>query len=285
MHICQRLTALTLIIILAGCSRSLPPAEVVFEKTTPTAYHVVKTGESLVTIANQYGMDKNELTRLNGLRPPYRLVTGQRLLVIQHGTPINQQPTSEGTYETGGVTVQTLQPLPGVGAVPSETPPSAMLEEKKAEEQEAGEEETPSDEKQADSDVATKPIPASAGQMLWPVQGKIIKDFSSNGEKRGNDGINIAAPKGTPVKAADNGVVARSGNQLRGFGNFILIKHASGLMTVYTHLDTIAVKDNETVQRGQTIGSVGVTGQVKEPQVHFEVRRGKTPIDPRPLLQ
>jgi lipoprotein NlpD len=276
MHARKRLAALILLIVLAGCSRSLPPAEVVFEKT-PTAYHVVKTGESLVTIANHYGMDKNELTRLNGLRPPYRLVTGQRLLVIQHEPPINKQPTAEGAYETGGVTVQTLQPPPGIEAAPSDTPPATETPGE-------GEEETPSAEKPTAS-VAAEPMPASTGQMLWPVQGKIIKDFSARGENRGNDGINIAAPKGTPVKAADNGVVARSGNQLRGFGNFILIKHEGGLMTVYTHLDTIAVKNGEAVQRGQTIGTVGVTGQIKEPQVHFEVRRGKTPIDPRPLLQ
>ncbi|MEI8295185.1 MAG: M23 family metallopeptidase [Alphaproteobacteria bacterium] len=278
MNIAKRLIPLTLLMFIAGCSRSVPPAEVVFEKT-PTAYHVVKTGESLVSIASNYGMDKNELTRLNGLRPPYRLVTGQRLLVVKHDIPVNQQPTSEGGYDTGGVTVQTLEPPSGIAAaasVPGAPLPTETL---------GAEKEAPPAEEQDDSADSTKPIPESTGHMMWPVQGKIIKDFSSSGDKRGNDGVNIAAPKGTPVKAADNGAVARSGNQLRGFGNFVLVKHADGLLTVYTHLDTVAVKDGDTVQRGQIIGTVGVTGQVKEPQIHFEIRRGKTPIDPQLLLQ
>jgi len=282
MHICPRLIALTLIIFLAGCSRSLPPAEVVFEKA-PTIYHIVKNGESLVSIATLYGMDKNELTRLNGLKPPYRLVTGQRLLVTQQGSPVNQQPTSEEGYETGDVTVQTLQPPSGIEAAPTSTMPatSEML----------GTEDKASPPKEEEEEDSEKPVPASTGQMIWPVQGKIIKNFSSNGEKRGNDGINIAAPKGTPVKAADNGVVVRSGNQLSGFGNFILIKHDSDLITVYTHLDTIGEKFKNSkgkgiaVQRGEIIGTVGLSGQVKESQIHFEVRRGKTPIDPQPLLQ
>lgn len=282
MHICPRLIVLTLLIFLAGCSRSLPPAEVVFEKP-PTTYHIVKSGESLASIASLYGMDKNELTRLNGLKPPYRLVTGQRLLVTSQGSTVNQQPIAEGGYETSGITVQPLQPPSGIEEAASTTPTPGTL----------GEEEKTSlpKEEEDEGEPSEKPIPASTGQMVWPVQGKIIKNFSSNGEKRGNDGINIAAPKGTPVKAADSGVVVRSGNQLSGFGNFILIKHDSDLITVYTHLDTIAEKFKNTkgkgipVERGETIGTVGLSGQVKEPQIHFEVRRGKTPIDPQPLLQ
>ncbi|MBM3582541.1 MAG: M23 family metallopeptidase, partial [Alphaproteobacteria bacterium] len=99
-----------------------------------------------------------------------------------------------------------------------------------------------------------------------------------------NDGINIAAPKGAPIRAAESGTVAYAGNELRGFGNLLLIRHANGLVTAYAHADEILVKRGDTVSRGQIVARVGNTGGVPSPQLHFEVRQGRRAVDPEPYL-
>ena len=117
-----------------------------------------------------------------------------------------------------------------------------------------------------------------------PVRGRILASYGSRTDGTRNDGINIAAPKGTAVEAADAGVVAYTGNELRGYGNLILIKHANGWISAYAHCDKMLVKQGEKVARGQVIARVGSSGNVGEPQLHFELRRGHTPVDPRGFL-
>ncbi len=99
-----------------------------------------------------------------------------------------------------------------------------------------------------------------------------------------NDGVNIAAPRGAPVRAADNGVVAYAGKEIRGFGNLLLIKHEDGLITAYAHADSLLVKRGDVVTRGQVVAKVGQTGSVESPQLHFEVRRGTEAVDPARYL-
>lgn len=140
----------------------------------------------------------------------------------------------------------------------------------------------------ADASAKQEPIPAppprSRTAFLWPVRGQILSDFGSRSDGRHNDGINIAAPRGTPVKAAENGVVAYAGNELRGFGNLILLKHADGWMTAYAHNDAILVERGAEVKRGQPIARVGATGNVDTSQLHFEIRRGSKAVNPRAYL-
>jgi len=115
---------------------------------------------------------------------------------------------------------------------------------------------------------------------MRPVDGKIISNF---GPKQGglhNDGINIRAPKGTPVRAAQNGVVVYSGNDLEGYGNLILVRHQNNMMSAYAHLDKTLIKRGDTVKQGQSIGTVGSTGQVNTPQLHFEIRKGTKALNP-----
>lgn len=134
--------------------------------------------------------------------------------------------------------------------------------------------------------AAEEEPPARAGsRFLWPVKGKVISGYGPKPDGMHNDGLNIAANKGTPVIAADNGIVAYSGNELRGFGNLLLVKHADGWITAYAHLDTMSVERGAKVKRGQVIGTVGQTGAVTSPQLHFELRRGSQAIDPRGHLQ
>ena len=128
------------------------------------------------------------------------------------------------------------------------------------------------------------PPPRSGRSFLWPVQGDVVGKYGPTAGGTQNDGINIKAAEGTPVLAADAGTVAYAGNELRGYGNLILIKHADGWMTAYAHNSKLLVTRGQKVQRGQVIARVGATGAVTEPQLHFEVRRGSRALDPMDYL-
>lgn len=118
-------------------------------------------------------------------------------------------------------------------------------------------------------------------QFIWPLQGKVISKF---GKSTKNDGINIKGNDGALIKAAASGEIMYSGNELKGFGNLLLIKHEGGWITAYGHNSELLVKKGDKVKQGQTIAKCGKTGDVKEPQLHFELRKGKQPIDPEPKL-
>ena len=130
-----------------------------------------------------------------------------------------------------------------------------------------------------------KKLPAiaarSSSKFSWPVRGKILSAFGTKPSGLVNDGINIAANRGATVKAAENGVVAYAGNEVKGMGNLIIIQHSGGWMTVYAHLDSMALRRGARVSVGQKIGTVGATGKVDKPQLHFESARGPRLIIPR----
>jgi murein DD-endopeptidase MepM/ murein hydrolase activator NlpD len=130
-------------------------------------------------------------------------------------------------------------------------------------------------------DVAAIPSATSSDERFqWPLQGKIISRFGAKNGGQHNDGINIAAKEGAKVYAADSGTVAYAGNELRGFGNLLLIRHSDGWITAYAHNEKLLVKKGDKVARGQPIALVGATGNVDSPQLHFEIRRGSDPVDP-----
>ena len=133
-------------------------------------------------------------------------------------------------------------------------------------------------------DDATDPPSANGTSFRWPVRGRIISGYGTkpNGER--NDGINLAVPEGTSVKAAEAGTVIYAGNELAGFGNLVLIRHADGWVSAYAHNSSIAVKRGDKVSRGQTIAQAGMTGSVTSPQVHFELRKGAKPVNPMDYL-
>jgi murein DD-endopeptidase MepM/ murein hydrolase activator NlpD len=118
----------------------------------------------------------------------------------------------------------------------------------------------------------------------WPVKGRIIAGFGPKPNGQQNDGINLAVPEGTPVKAAEDGVVAYAGNELKGYGNLVLIRHPNGYVTAYAHAKELLVKRGDTIKRGQVIAHSGQSGNVDAPQLHFEVRKGPAPLDPMPML-
>lgn len=132
---------------------------------------------------------------------------------------------------------------------------------------------------QAKAPVAEPEQTASlpAGNFRWPARGRVIAGFGANG---GNEGINIAVPEGTPVKAAEAGTVTYAGSEVKGYGNLVLIRHDNGYVSAYAHNASLNVKRGEKVKRGQVIATAGQTGNVTSPQLHFEIRKGATPVDP-----
>ena len=135
----------------------------------------------------------------------------------------------------------------------------------------------------------TKKLPTisarSSSKFSWPVQGRILSGYGSKSNGLFNDGINIGAARGTAVKAAENGVVAYAGNEVKGMGNLIIIQHSDGWMTVYAHLDSMVVRRGTKVLVGQKIGTVGETGKVDQPQLHFEIRKGTKAYNPSSYLK
>src|ERR1700728_523286 len=117
-------------------------------------------------------------------------------------------------------------------------------------------------------------------EFRWPARGRIIQGFKSGG----NDGINISVPAGTSVRAAESGTVVYSGDGLKGYGNLVLIKHPNGFVSAYGNNGELDVKRGESVKRGQVIAKSCDTGNVNSPQLHFELRKGSTPVDPTSYL-
>jgi murein DD-endopeptidase MepM/ murein hydrolase activator NlpD len=288
------LACVSSLILVIGCSnKSQRPAEVEYDHSI-TPYHHVEKGESIASIAQKFSMDKMELVRLNGLKPPYKIFVGQKLLVKTSSTsakpretdfdaPAAGATTVGKTEMKGDVEVKTLEPIKGTEPISSSESNEPIVVDESAPDTDIDADIEDSSAEIGSSIQKEKvSIPSSAGAYKWPVKGKIIQGFKAG--KTGNDGINISAPKGTPVSAANNGVVAHAGNQVAGLGNIVLVKHANGYMSVYTHLDEIKVKKGQEVRVGDKVGTVGKTGNVKEPQLHFEIRNGKTPIDPTEQL-
>jgi murein DD-endopeptidase MepM/ murein hydrolase activator NlpD len=125
----------------------------------------------------------------------------------------------------------------------------------------------------------------ATNKFIWPVSGRVISSFGEMANGYANDGINIEVAEGTPVKAADHGTVIYAGNELAGFGNLLLVKHSNGYVTAYAHNSKLLVKKGAKVRQGQVIANAGRSGDVKKPQVHFEIRRGDKPVDPKRYIE
>ncbi len=140
--------------------------------------------------------------------------------------------------------------------------------------------------------VASKPLApvgpsvatAGAPAFAWPVSGRVISDFGAKDNGGTNDGINIATAAGAPIHASASGTVTYAGDELKNYGNLVLVKHSGGYTTAYAHADRIVVARGDFVARGQVIGYSGQTGDVTSPQLHFEIRSATTPVNPRSLL-
>lgn len=219
--------------------------------------HTVAKGDTLYSISKKYNVDITSLSRLNALETPYTLNVGQVLSL-----PETLAGAAQNTPKT------TTNKVVAQSTKTSSTTSKTTATQKKITKS--------SPRKTVSAYRKTK--------FMWPVNGKVVSNFGVVGKGRKNDGINIKAALGTNVKAADKGIVAYAGNELKGFGNLVLIKHADGYITAYAHNDKLYVKKGQKVLRGEKIATVGSTGSVNTPQLHFEVRAGKKAVNPRQYL-
>lgn len=261
--------------------------------------YVVSRGDTLLVVARKLGVDFQALARTNGKSAPYTIFVGEKLRIPGSYGGGTQVAQASGP---GGTLVIASPNAPGGAKAPSRAPTATMSK--------LPPEPVPQSQSQATAQVVPEPRPASpvpvqqpaqpqpapqhqqqisppppppplAGRgFIWPVKGDVLTEFGPMAKGQHSDGVNIAAPRGTPVKAAENGVVAYVGNELKGFGNLLLIKHADGWMTAYAHNDQLLVGKGEQVRRGQQIATVGSSGNVSQPQLHFELRKGTEAVNP-----
>ncbi|QJQ31604.1 peptidoglycan DD-metalloendopeptidase family protein [Sphingomonas lacunae] len=219
-------------------------------------YHEVMPGQSGIAIARAYGVSWAALIEENGLVEPYVLRVGQRLRLPDSGAPARPRTIEEQAQafhlDIEGIMAGNQPATPAVGTAGRPSTPA-----------------TPG------SPPATGP-----GRFAWPLTGTLLQRFGPAGNGRVNDGINIAAAPGTPVRATAAGIVTYAGNEIALFGGLILIDHGGGWTSAYAHLDQLGVTVGQSVRAGQVIATSGESGQVPQPQLHFEIRRDRRPVDP-----
>jgi len=247
--------------------------------------YVVQRGDALLLVARRLGVEFQTLARLNGKTPPYTIYVGEKLKLPggrsgggdQGGALVIASPNSSrqgGEPSVASTRVTSAPPPPSVspGTVSSNPPPADPPSRNTPETRHPAFE---------PSQTLPPPPPPMGGKgFIWPVKGEVVAEFGPLAKGQNNDGINIAAPRGTPVRSTENGVVAYVGNELKGFGNLLLIKHADGWVSAYAHNDQVIVRKGESVKRGQQIATVGSSGGVDAPQLHFELRRGTEAVNP-----
>ena len=251
----------------AKVARETPaPAPTPTPKSGWEGRHTMKAGESLYGIARQYGVSLAELQRVNNIASPTSVRIGTVLSV----------PTKAA--EAPPPRTPAVTPVPRVTpAAQTATPPKLINPNAEQKVASAGNQR---------SDATEAPAAeATPGKFRWPARGRIIANFGKRTDGSHNDGINIAVPQGTDVHAAEGGRVAYAGNELKGYGNLVLIRHDNGWVSAYAHADQVLVKRDDIVRRGQVIAKAGKTGTVDQPQLHFELRQGARPVDPLPHLE
>ncbi len=239
----------------------------------------VKRGSSLYAISKEYAVPMASIIEKNKLTPPYKIHAGQTLVLLSPRVHILSQ--GQDLYkiaEQHGVSLSALvhqnkikdpshlrvgDPILLPASISENAEPirkRRMMLFKKS--------------------LFQQPPKRAGSRFERPISGPVLAGFGRQGHGNYNDGINLEANKGTPIQAAENGIVVYSGKDIKSFGNLLLIKHEGGWLTAYGHLDKISVKKGDIIKRGDKIGTVGTTGHVSKPQLHFEIRRRGKPVDP-----
>jgi murein DD-endopeptidase MepM/ murein hydrolase activator NlpD len=268
-------------------------APVQAQASTPNASasktYKVEKGDTPHLIADKLGVREKDLIARNKLRAE-KLQIGQVLIVPGAGSgPDETVAASESQSPSAAPDVHVVRTttIPAPGAAGEGQPPSTAPEHTQTA---VGSPEVTGEPSVKSEDAPTSqvanvgqlptPDPMTGNSFRWPVQGRIISVFGTKPDGGHNDGIDVAVPQGTSVKAAENGVVAYAGNELKGYGNLVLIRHANNWVSAYAHNEEVLVKRGDKVRRGQIIAKAGNTGSVSQPQVHFELRKGSRPVDP-----
>jgi murein DD-endopeptidase MepM/ murein hydrolase activator NlpD len=258
-------------VVAAAPVMSAPASKPVMTAAAVPSVHVVNHGDTLMSIARRNHISAGELARANGLDAGAKLKIGMKLNVPVKASaavaPVAQPVVAQAAPVS-------LPPATKIAAVTTDPQQKARLA------QTSNVEEAPAAETPIKAAEATGALPT----FRWPVRGKVITGYGAKTNGKANDGINLAVPEGTPVKAAEDGVVAYSGNELKGYGNLVLVRHSNGYVTAYAHASELLVKRGDTIKRGQIIAKSGQSGEVGSPQLHFEIRKGSNPVDPLQFL-
>jgi murein DD-endopeptidase MepM/ murein hydrolase activator NlpD len=249
---------------IAPVAAAASPAATPAPPGTP-GVHVVASGETLSKISRRYGKPVGELAKANKITADTRLNVGDRLVIPGVRTSAGKVKPATAVAQAGGASSapppQSAEPTPSASVFTPVAPAPA-----------------------ADDAVKTAEGTGSLPKFRWPANGRVIAAFGPTTNGQQNDGINIAVPENTPVKAAEDGVVAYAGNELKGYGNLVLVRHPNGYVTAYAHAKELLVKRGDQVKRGQMIARSGQSGNVNAPQLHFEIRKGASPVDPTKFL-
>jgi murein DD-endopeptidase MepM/ murein hydrolase activator NlpD len=258
-------------VVAAAPVMSAPVSKPVVTAVAAPSVHVVNHGDTLMSIARRNHISAGELARANGLDSSAKLKIGMKLNVPVKASaavaPVAQPVVAQAAPVSA-------PPATKLAAITTDSQQKARLA------QTTNVEEAPAAETPAKAAEATGALPT----FRWPVRGKVITGYGAKTNGKSNDGINLAVPEGTPVKAAEDGVVAYSGNELKGYGNLVLVRHSNGYVTAYAHASELLVKRGDTIKRGQIIAKSGQSGEVGSPQLHFEIRKGSNPVDPLQFL-
>jgi murein DD-endopeptidase MepM/ murein hydrolase activator NlpD len=241
----------------------------------------VAQGDTLSSLSRRYGVPVESIMSANNL-PDARLSIGQELVMPGVSGP-KVAAAEPQVRKVKTSTIAAPKVTPPAEEEAADTPKQAAkppAEVKSASSQGASETAEENAQRVASVDRLPAPDPMSGNSFRWPVQGRVIAGFGTRPDGGHNDGIDVAVPQGTSVKAAENGVVAYAGNELKGYGNLVLVRHANNWVSAYANNAELLVKRGEKVRRGQVIAKAGNTGAASQPQVHFELRKGSRPVDP-----
>jgi murein DD-endopeptidase MepM/ murein hydrolase activator NlpD len=253
-----------------------PVSKPVAAAAAPSSVHIVNRGDTLMSIARRNHVPVTELARANNLDQSAKLSLGMKLTVPGSKSAAvapAAQPVAAAAAQPVAPVAAPATKLAAAGG-PQQSARLAQATTNVAE------------EKPVVEQASVKPSEATGAlpTFRWPVRGKVITSYGAKTNGKSNDGINLAVPEGTPVKAAEDGVVAYSGNELKGYGNLVLVRHSNGYVTAYAHASELMVKRGDTIKRGQIIAKSGQSGEVGSPQLHFEIRKGSSPVDPLQFL-
>jgi murein DD-endopeptidase MepM/ murein hydrolase activator NlpD len=242
--------------------------------SAPPSVHVVNRGDTLMSIAHRNHVPVAELAKANGIDANSKLKLGQK---------INVPGAKSAAAAPVAATPAAVAAAPPATAAAPATKMAAAAPEPQQKARLAQATTTP-EAAVVEPAVKTAEATGALPTFRWPVRGRVVTGYGAKTNGKSNDGINVAVPEGTPVKAAEDGVVAYSGNELKGYGNLILVRHSNGYVTAYAHASELMVKRGETIKRGQIIAKSGQSGEVGSPQLHFEIRKGSSPVDPLQFL-
>ena len=261
----------------------LADAEPVVKTRKPGALHTVDSGETLYSLGRKYGVSPFAIADANGLDKDKQLSVGQQIkipgarlakqVVVREQIAENEPIAKPSPFKKKKIALslaeeeQTADADTNDGEAAIGEAPKKVIAETRPRSKEP-------------VDVADVTAPQTGFNLRWPLKGKVISGFGNKPGGLKNEGINIAVPEGTSVRAADAGVVAYAGNELKGYGNLVLIRHPGGYVTAYAHAKELFVKRGDKIERGAVIAKAGQTGSVTSPQLHFEVRKGATALDP-----